>query len=149
MADFYSYIPTLAKYLRLHEPKRILEWGTGESTKIMNQLCPNAEIHSIEHSKQYFEEYKNIGKGKKQIHIYHVPIADGYSSYPLLLGGFFDFIFVDGLDEQRPNCLLTAFDVLKDSGVVLLHDSERENYRNAVSKFKVLEEQNGTAVMQK
>ncbi len=146
MADFYSYIPLLAKYLRTTEPKRILEWGTGHSTIIMKQLCPDAEIISIEHDKKFYDEYKNLESNK--LKLYHIPIENGYSNFPLGMSKF-DLVFVDGKDDTRPACLLTAFDLVTENGVVILHDSEREWYQNAISKFKVLENENGTIVLKK
>jgi precorrin-6B methylase 2 len=115
----------------------------------MLQICPDAEVISIEDSQTYFDEYKGLGSGTAKVHIYHVPIKDGYSSYPLVFGGIFDLIFVDGKDDQRPECLQTAYNMLSADGVCILHDSERENYVEAIKSFKVLEDVNGTVVLTK
>ena len=115
----------------------------------MLQLCPNAEVISIEDSQTYFEEYKKLECGSAKVHIYHVPIKDGYSSYPLVFRGTFDLIFVDSKDDQRSDCLKTAHEMLSENGFVILHDSERDNYREAIKLFKVIEDQNGTVVLQK
>lgn len=138
MAGFYSYIPLLAKYLRIIAPKRVLEWGPGESTRIIQQLCPDAQIVTIENNPAY------AGSG-----IILLSTKEAYVSYPLGLGKKFDFIFVDGFDDWRPDCLDVAHEVVADDGVVLLHDSERSWYREAVEKFCILEENDGTVVLKK
>jgi predicted O-methyltransferase YrrM len=58
-------------------------------------------------------------------------------------------VFVDGKDDQRPECLRTALKMLSENGVVILHDSERENYREAITLFKVIENTNETVVLKK
>ncbi len=149
MAGFYSYVPLLCKYLRVVQPKRILEWGMGESTKIMHRVCPNADIYSVEHNPAYVEEYRYLANISPKIHLYHCPINNGYTSFPLLVGGKYDLVFIDGLDTTRPECLNTTFDVLNEGAVVLLHDSERVEYRQAIGRYKILEENDGTVVLQK
>ncbi len=149
MAGFYSYVPLLCKYLRMVEPKRILEWGTGESTKIMHQVCPDADIYSVEHNPAYVNEYQHLAGISQKIHLYYCPINNGYTAFPLILGGKYDFVFIDGLDTTRPECLNTVLDVLNEGAVVILHDSERLEYRQAIGKYRVVEESDGTVVMQK
>lgn len=149
MAGFYSYVPLLCKYLRIVQPKRILEWGTGESTKIMHKICPEADIYSVEHNPQYVEENRYLANISPKIHLYYCAIDKGYTAFPISIGGKFDLVFIDGLDTTRVECLIVALDVLSDGAVVILHDSEREEYREAINRYKILEENDGTVILQK
>ena len=149
MADFFSYVPYLCKYLRIAQPKRILEWGTGESTKIMHQVCPNADIYTVEHNLEYVKEYQYLAKVSPKLHLYYCSINSGYTAFPISIGGKFDLVFIDGLDTTRVECLIVALDVLSDGAVVILHDSEREEYREAINRYKILEENDGTVILQK
>jgi predicted O-methyltransferase YrrM len=149
MANFFSYVPLLCKYLRVVQPKRILEWGMGESTKIMHQVCLDAEIYTVEHNPEFVNEYRYLSGLSDKIHLYYCPIDKGYTSFPLIIGGKFDLVFVDGLDTTRPECLNVAFDVLSEVAVVILHDSERLEYRQAIGRYNILEENDGTVVLQK
>jgi precorrin-6B methylase 2 len=57
-----------------------------------------------------------------------------YSKMPASMGLKFDIIIVDGRD--RVNCCLQSLTALTDQGVVVLDDSERENYTEAIHFFQ-------------
>ncbi len=59
---------------------------------------------------------------------------ESYIEYPRSLRDRFDIIFVDG--RKRRRCLVEAASLLKEEGVVLLHDAYREYYQCAFELFR-------------
>jgi precorrin-6B methylase 2 len=57
-----------------------------------------------------------------------------YSKMPESMGLKFDIIIVDGRD--RVNSCYHSLTALSEKGVIVLDDSERENYAAAISFFK-------------
>jgi len=134
----YDFHPTLRRVCEKVRPKRVLEWGPGYSTKLVHEVCPKAEIISIEHQLAWYEKAKIEAPFAKLI---HVPIqtlnTDQYSAYPMKYKlGTFDVIFVDGV--SRSACLITASLILNPKGVILLHDSKTANYQPAVRVLQKL-----------
>jgi len=78
--------------------------------------------------------------------------AEGYVSYPLrwlvereLPPNYFDLIFIDG--RSRCDCITMGALIPAPTGNVVVHDSERANYRRAFSRFHSIEEFPGTTVL--
>jgi len=146
--NFYSFEEPLRQICRKYNPLRILEWGPGRSTEVMAAECPNAEITSIEHTEAWALKAQQRFRHNKRVHIHYVSRAGGnanngkgYIGYPAFLfrqeictASIFDLIFVDGRD--RTDCLAMAYMLIKDSGVVLLHDCQRERYQTAIALFE-------------
>jgi len=132
------------------QPTRILEWGPGDSTLIMAQECPDAHILSIEHQEPYYQAALKRTKmlGNVQIVLAKRACGDanegmGYIGEPLRAivragaympsANVFDLVFVDGRDRQ--DCLSVAFALVKEEGLVLLHDALRKRYRQAIEMY--------------
>ena len=151
MAPPQSYRPMLSKWCNTVKPKRILEWGPGESTKLMRMMCPDAEIISVEHNEHWYNVAKKNLKGMDiKLLLHEAPVDDrkdiawdGYTE-PFVQGKF-DLIFVDG--RERVRCLQFAKKVVTQNGIVLLHDSEREYYKKGIELFEKLEEWEGTVCL--
>lgn len=149
MADGESYSELLKKWCITIKPKRILEWGTGQSTFLMREMCPDAEIITIEHKKKYFDISYEYLKNKDIImmlidEIEYVTPMSKYSHPPVK--GKFDLIFVDG--RQRVKCMENSVNLLKKNGVLILHDSERAYYKRGINLFQKIEESEGTICLQ-
>ena len=136
-----SYGPLLRKALRaLPESPRILEWGPGESTRIMLEERPAARIVTIEHQRDFADAAR---VRFPRVHVVRCPIPvhgpSQYDAWPALRScGGFDLVFVDG--RRRVACLLTARHVVRsDGGVVLLHDCQRPEYKLGMELFHVEE----------
>ena len=131
-------------------PRNILEWGTGYSTKVMREVCPYASIYSLEHDNTWFRRYALEFAEDKRTFVLHAP-KSLYADLPLQwhTQKLYSLIFVDGFCDLRVACLRTAFKLVSSDGVVLLHDSERVKYAEGVKLFKVIEESDGTKVMRK
>lgn len=148
-ASFLSFEKLMRKYLREVKPKFILEWGTGNSTKMMLDECPYAEIHTIEHDYNWYIKWRRHYEGIENIHSYSIPLNRNYTLAPLAFEhrGKFDLIFIDG--RRRVECMQTAKAVMSNTGVIILHDSERERYNEGKALFTIIEESDSTAVMKK
>jgi hypothetical protein len=159
MAKFHSYLPVLQQLIACAQPRRILEWGPGESTRFFAEALPDATILSIEHDPVWHRQavdalrFPNV-----TIHLvrHAMPFgqAEGYASFPLrwlvergLPTAYFDLIFVDG--RSRCDCVTMAALIVAPTGFVVVHDSERANYRRAFGLFESVEECPGTAVLSK
>ena len=128
----------------------ILEWGSGGSTIHYPSFLIKNKIQfnwtSIEYNKVWHSE---MTKKLKDLNISNTTIIlfdvgnnnlqqpytnmDEYVNYPSTLNKKFDLILVDG--RKRRRCLIEASKLLKDNGVVLLHDAQRSWYHSAFKYF--------------
>jgi predicted O-methyltransferase YrrM len=149
MAKFNSFVDLLIKYLKQIRPTTILEWGPGLSTALMLKYAPNAHITSLEDNGEWFGKYVTKFSKYKNLNLMYVKGENYYLLPESIRNRKFDLVFVDGVDDLRVSCLLTTLNHLSDGGVVLLHDSERPKYQEAIKIYKVVEEENGTVVLRK
>lgn len=144
---FTSYTDLLEKYLKIVKPKRILEWGPGYSTRIMMRKCPKAEIISYENERRWFQKYRNEFSNKIKHILIEAPEDDRqhttWKQYtnPSVKEKF-DLIFVDG--RERVRCMKTANKLLNENGVLILHDSDREYYKEGIELFDIVEKGSNT-----
>lgn len=145
MAPFNSYKDLLMRYLIKLEPERILEFGPGGSTSVMLEYS-EAEIESVEHEYRWFREAERLFLGNPRVHLHYLKDHDEYVNQPRSWGEF-GLIFIDGFCDWRVDCLLMAKDVLKNGGVVILHDSERKKYDRGREPYETIVVAQGTAVL--
>lgn len=112
-------------------PLRVLEWGAGYSTLYWPPRCPFVgEWVAIEDSRGWYERLK--GKVNACVDLRLVSREDYYE--PLLSEAReYDLVIVDGL--YRRACLLVASEVVRDGGIVVLHDAGRQEYRASWGVF--------------
>lgn len=124
----YDFKDVLAKMCLGIKPKRILEWGPGYSTKLMNECCPKAEIISIESNEKW---YKVAKENFPFADIRLVPSAkdhEEYATYPWKQNlGKFDLIFVDGF--SRTACLVVSSLILNKKGAIVMHNAKSAKYQ--------------------
>jgi predicted O-methyltransferase YrrM len=141
------------------KPREVLEWGPGRSTGVILDNT-DAKILTIEHQQDYYDKAQTEFGDNPNVEVVHRPLGIkpmqslGYVNYPiyrLLKEGAelrkYDLIFVDG--RSRFDCVIASRFMLREGGVVLLHDAHREIYLPAVESFpycKVLEDYR-TAIM--
>lgn len=121
------------------QASRFLEWGSGETTKLLCEIAlkrTDPLVMSIDHH----DEYIRAISGSLPLYTFlHFRCLDpqgssidqndrlpSYSSYPYLIGMEFDVIFLDG--RRRAECALTASQIISDTGIVILHDWRRSRY---------------------
>ncbi|PAW92153.1 FkbM family methyltransferase [Mucilaginibacter sp. MD40] len=124
----YSFIDFIKD--KLSKQLSIFEFGSGNSTYFYAKYA--GSVVSVEHDKQWFD--KIVQSGKKPANaemIYCELVRDGeYCRAPLKLDKKFDIIIVDGRD--RVNCCKKGIEALSENGIMVLDDSEREAYKEAV-----------------
>lgn len=111
--------------------KRILEFGMGGSTQLLAQ-CNPTELISLDTS----EEWINITSSKlKQITSSASISLLNYSELTNIVNNqskSFDLIFVDGIDSLRLEFALTTWKLLDTDGVMIFHDTRRQQDINNV-----------------
>jgi SAM-dependent methyltransferase len=149
----YKEIIIVKEVLKNRKPKRCLEWGAGYSTLYFPKyIGKSSKWISIEHDKQWFNKIRQLTANNDQVSIYYVPPnqwpptdahSDGsfsdfqdYIKFPQKFSEKFDFILIDG--RARKFCLIKAFNLLRDDGIVILHDANRKYYHKP---FKLYDNQ--------
>lgn len=134
------------------KPKVCFEWGSGYSTIYFPQIFPFIEKWiSIEHNHDWYRlisgkindprvQLTYVKRDQESRQKSKVKYDDGsyedfstYVEFPCNLNTSFDFIFIDG--RARKECLKKSFDLIKDDGVVILHDANRTEYVTQLPPF--------------
>lgn len=115
-----------------YEKPRVLEWGSGNSTKYFTDFLisqnKSYEWTSVEHHEGWFNTVK--GWGLKDVNmVYAEKGSDAYFDQK----GQYDVIFIDG--RNRRKCLEKAKELLAPKGVVMIHDADREYYHSAMEGY--------------
>jgi len=147
---YFTFIPLLEKYLKIIEPKRILEWGPGHSTRIMITKSPKSEIISYENEYKWFVKRNKAFGNKVELVFAEAPSDDrkamAWKKYtnPSVKGKF-DLIFVDG--RERVRCMQAATKLLSKHGILILHDSSRKQYKAGIELFDIVERDKHTVCL--
>lgn len=143
----YREIEIIEEVLRRIRPERCLEWGCGYGTLYYTKrLGKSATWIAVEHEKEWATKIQETSRNPKVV-IHHVPPnhfplsdRDGtysdlkdYVDFPERFGPF-DFILVDGM--ARRDCLIKAHQLVREEGVVILHDANRVRYHEFFHFFK-------------
>jgi predicted O-methyltransferase YrrM len=110
---------------------RAFEWGSGGSTLWLSQWC--ASVVSVEHDQAWVaQQQAELDKyGIGNVTLVLSELGGAYESYIDHYGDF-DLIFVDG--RNRAACIGHAVGHLKPGGVLVLDDSQREQYQAAIAE---------------
>lgn len=127
----------------------VLEWGSGGSTVYFPKFLRENDIPfswtSIEYNREWYEKVKEATKDEPRVDVVLFDSGntnmkqrnnpmDEYVKYPSTLNMKWDLILVDG--RKRRRCLHEATQLLSYTGVVVLHDAQREYYHCAFDAFK-------------
>lgn len=146
-----SYMPVMRHFFEKTPPRSILEWGPGRSTLMLAESLPGTDIFSIEHNPQWHERIVTLSNTHPSLTPIHEPLtlqpgrSGKYVTVPLYLDRKFDLIFIDG--RMRTDCIAIARQVLKDNGVVLVHDANRATYHQAFCFYRSTIIVNDTAIL--
>jgi predicted O-methyltransferase YrrM len=139
-------------------PRRVLEWGSGQSTQFMLDRAPTLErLVTIEHDREAYEKSANSFTDPR-VSIHHVAPDQGppagkrtdakviawnqkaefdasllksYAEKPSALSeGPFDLVMVDG--RARRFCIPLGYSLLRPGGVLVVHDAQRVEYREVL-----------------
>lgn len=126
---------------RLNKNMTVFEYGSGSSTLFFADRVK--EIISLETDKSWFEKIKSKLPSNASIILFDENnSAISYSNVIDSLNKKFDIIIVDAI--ERNEVLLSSINYLNEDGVIILDDSEREEYQNSIlyllkNKFKKLD----------
>lgn len=157
----WSQLLAIVETLR---PARVLEWGSGGSTRAILEHCPFIERYvSIEHNSVWHARVQELvtdprlslhlvegtepepfppkgTKGRRQMidDWYRKCEADpsimaDYVAFPSTLTETFDLVLVDG--RARIHCLKAGWELLREGGVLVIHDAQRDEYRATIGSF--------------
>ena len=142
------------------QPARVLEWGSGGSTRALLERFPFIErFVSVEHHPDWYALVREVLLDPRLSlhhvapdvppHSYKVPprktmpwilrgetdpvVMASYVAFPATLGMTFHLVLVDG--RARTFCMRAAWDLLEPGGVLLLHDAQRPEYRSTLESF--------------
>lgn len=131
----FEHIVLFENILEAYKKVDVLEWGSGYSTRYFTQFMDKKGIKytwkSMEHDKKWFGRVKLFGLEDVEL-----VCADKDSKEYLKPKGKYDVIFVDG--RNRVKCLKHAHKILKKGGVVLLHDAQRERYKEGFDDYEYM-----------
>ena len=142
-----GFVPVLEKYLPEINPAKIMEWGPGRSTQVMLETCPNASIVTVDHKEKWYKKAAARFGGYENVEVLLQQTHRKKSKYAVCAYDYapFDFAFVDG--RRRVECVFVALDTVKPGGIIMLHDSDRLQYRRIIDRYiNVIEETNRTLV---
>lgn len=122
----YSFIDFIKN--RINNSHTIFEFGSGNSTFFYAGRAK--KVVSVEHDKAWFD--KIVKQKPQNSDLIYCKLEDNgdYCRVPLTLNEKFNIIIVDGRD--RVNCCKQCLSALTENGVVVLDDSERPQYREAI-----------------
>lgn len=120
----YSFIDFLKN--RLNKEQAIFEFGSGNSTRYFAEKVNN--ISSLEHDKAWYETGLKDKPQNANLIFCELDENGNYCRGAMNTKQKFDIIIVDGRD--RVNCCLQSIEALKEDGVLILDDSERERYND-------------------
>lgn len=110
---------------RLKPYMSCFEWGSGGSTLTFSKLVKN--WISYEHDPEWIKKVHAEMLGNTRV------VLVKEKKYYINPEGRYDFILIDGLN--RKECLHKAMSMLNPGGFILLHDSERLEYKNWINDF--------------
>lgn len=125
---FVSFQRPLEQLCRLLEPRRVLEFGPGNSTRLFLEHT-KARIVSVESDPGWHERYREEFDPERVDCI----LLESGAPPAGELGTDFDLVFVDGGD--RVELLRFARSVLGERGIVYLHDAHREEYEEGFGGY--------------
>lgn len=126
----YSFIDFIAD--RIQKDHAVFEFGSGNSTLYYAKRA--LKVVSVEHDEEWFAKISSSKAANSELIFCELEKGGKYSKMPASMDVKFDIIIVDGRD--RVNCCLESLSALSNRGVVVLDDSEREHYAEAIRFFK-------------
>jgi len=113
---------------RLNNNIKVLEFGSGNSTIYFASKV--SKVYSVEHNKLWFDIVSKSKPVNAEILLSKTDNPDDYLSVSEKLDMKFDIIVIDGL--HRNDCLINSINFLSQNAVVILDDSERNEYQKGI-----------------
>lgn len=153
-AGSYAFFYVLCRILKDFKPKKILELGLGESTKVVSAFLNNSLIHSnslvLEQDLSFIDYFKKNNAIADSLQIKHCPIIQkkitkhiyfGYDGIEEIAENPFDFYIVDGphgSDRFSRYDALPLISSLKksDQFILLMDDTNRIGEQDTLLDIK-------------
>lgn len=126
----YSFISFVNS--RLNKQLEMFEYGSGNSTLYFAEKVKS--ILAVENDNNWYNEIKNQCPINAEVHYVEYKYGEDYGSYITKTDKKYDVVIVDGRD--RVNCVKNTINNLTEKGVIVLDDSEREYYSEALLFMK-------------
>ncbi|MGD8305816.1 MAG: FkbM family methyltransferase [Ignavibacteria bacterium] len=118
----YSFIDFIAE--RLSKEFNAFEFGSGNSTLFFAKRVK--QVHSVEHNSEWFKKLLNQLPSNSDLELSISENSEDYIAVIKKSNIKFDIIIIDGI--HRVECCYCAPDYLSSKGVIILDDSERNEY---------------------
>ncbi len=124
----YSALDFLSSHL--DRVQNVFEWGCGNGTLWWAEKADL--IRAVEHDPVWLDKIR--GKAPGNVELIRQDLHDGYED--ALLDGDIDYdvIVIDG--RRRLNCMELAPQRLSDRGVIILDNSDREQYQPGIAALR-------------
>ena len=107
---------------RFHKQLTLYEFGSGNSTRFYADRV--GEVNSVENNPQWYQLVSNTLP--ENVHLTLAEDHQDYINSIRLIGKSSDIVIVDGL--MRVECAKVALECLSEGGVMVLDDSDRQDY---------------------
>lgn len=125
-----SMVDLLKKHL--NKSLSVFEWGSGNSTLFWSAHVK--EVVSVEYDKKWHEKLLEVVPDNVLMKYCELEYDGEYCRLVLKEDREFDIILIDGRDRVR--CALNAVSKLKEDGIIIWDDSEREIYKPGIEFLK-------------
>lgn len=150
----YGALYTMYRILDSIHPKNILEFGLGQSSRMIYQYANHYDAYAItyEHDEEWISFFKGLVKEQYPVNIYKTELYDTiYNGHKTLsykndckelLGKKFDFVFVDGPfgseHYSRSQILHLIPECLDKSFCIMVDDVERVGEQETISEIEYI-----------
>lgn len=128
--NVYGYIDFISE--RLNKKMDIFEYGVGNSSLYYQDRVNS--LTCVEHDESWFNDFNEECGENVTIHFKSLHDGESYAEIINKQDKLFDVVIVDGRD--RVNCIRQSILAIKDSGVIVLDDSHREQYLAGVDYLR-------------
>lgn len=133
----------------------VLEYGSGGSTILLQNKVK--KLYSIEHQPSWYDKVKSLLNNNTELYLVqpnkhyieggHDGTYEEFQDYVNkgLEFGPYDLVFVDG--RARVSCCRIIKAKLKKTGIVVIHDFERNEYKSVLNEFNLIKSLERMAVL--
>jgi glycosyltransferase involved in cell wall biosynthesis len=125
----HDYLPRLKEVAKGRDISKVMAWADSSTVRNIMEVLPEADIFAVHYTNDSFP--KGVTSKIAKIPNYG---ASKYAYWPIKQGWKdFDLVFVDG--RRRLGCMVVARQILSDTGILIIHDAERNSYKPGIDMF--------------
>ncbi len=117
---------------RLNKDLKIFEYGSGNSTLYYSKIVN--KIIAVEHNRKWYEKIKGMISDNSEVIFSNLDHDGNYCRIIKSTKEIFNLIIIDA--EDRVNCIKNCLNNISENGVIILDDSEREEYSEGIEFLK-------------